>query len=294
MKINPFIRFLILFCVFVSVFVGSGSTAIEVGGKVASIPTEHSAQAAKRPSPLLSISPEALLHKMKQNQPITLVDIRMPGEFDKARIPGSINIPLYAIRTKAFLRSAPFVFVEDGYHYRSMEKECGILKEAGFKAFHLIGGLNAWKQRGGPLQGKAFEVMALNRIFPQAYYQEKDQEEWMVIDASAKQTPKSIALFPNALHMPFRDVAEFVVNIKKKMESGKSNLSYPLLVFNEEGNQYEKFESNMSRAGFGNAFYLQGGLMAYEAFIDCLALSRAPREERLKTLRECPKCGNEN
>lgn len=283
-----------LFFVFVLVFSGSGSTDNDVAGQGTPSPPGHGARTPRKHDPSLSISADALLHKLKQNQPITLVDIRPPKEFEIVRIPGSINIPFYAIKTKAFLKFAPFVFVEDGYRYRSMERECGILREAGFKAFYLTGGLNAWKQRGGPLQGKAFEVMALNRIFPHAYYQEKDQEEWLVIDASAKQTPKSMELFPNARHMPFIDVAEFVVNIKKKMESGKSGRSYQLLVFNEEGNQYEKFESNMSRAGFGNAFYLQGGLMAYEAFIDCLALSRAPREERLKTLRECPKCSNEN
>jgi hypothetical protein len=62
------------------------------------------------------------------------------------------------------------------------------------------------------------------------------------------------------------------------------------LVFNRDGNQYEKLESQMKMAGLANAFYLQGGLRAYEEFLNHLALSRKPRDERLKTSRECGSC----
>ena len=295
MKRNPFLQYLMLFCLLVLIFVGSGSNAHDVSDKAGPIPVEPASQTSEKRKPSLALTADALLHKLRQNQPITLVDIRPPEEFDQARIPGSINIPRHAVKTKTFLKSGPFVLVEDGYRYRSLERECEILWEAGFKAFFLIGGLNAWRHRGGRLLENVFEHRTFNRISPQAFYQEKDQEEWVVINVSAKQTPKSIELFPNALHIPLIGVTEIVaLNIKKQVESGKTRHSYPLLVFNGEGHQYEKFDSYMNRAGFGNAFYLQGGLVAYEEFLNHLALSRKPREERLKTLGGCTKCGKEN
>jgi rhodanese-related sulfurtransferase len=291
MKKNSFIRSLLLPWVFVLVFAQISSTAADVFGKTAPVRSVQGAQIVRMSNPTLSVSADALLHKLRQNQPITLVDIRSPEEFDKSRIPGSINIPLYAIKTKAFLKSVPFVLVEDGYRYKSLESQCRNLRDEGFEASFLIGGLNAWKHRGGPLQKEVFELKTFNRISPQAFYQEKNYEEWIVINASTEQTPASMELFPNALHIPVIDGAGNVaINLKKKTGPGRSRLSCPLMIFNEDGNQYRKIEKIIEKAGLLNAFYLEGGLRAYDEFLNHLALSRKPRDERLKTSRACGAC----
>jgi rhodanese-related sulfurtransferase len=295
MKRNFFIRSLKLSCIFVSVFVGSGATATDVGGNAASIRPEQSAQAVKKPGPLLSISADALLHKLKQNQPITLVDIRSPREFETAKIPGSINIPLYAIKKKAFLKTVPFVLIDDGYRNKSLESQCKTLRAEGFRISFLFGGLNGWQQRGGPLQKDAFEHKGFNRISPQAFYQEKEYEQWIVINASKNQTPTSMELFPNAFHMPVIDHAEpNLLAVTKKTEPGKSNLHCPLLIFNEDGRQYAKIEKVVEKSGLLNVIYLEGGLRAYDEFLNHLAQSIKPRKQRLKTMGECTKCGTEN
>jgi rhodanese-related sulfurtransferase len=253
------------------------------------IPPESGISAS--PNPILSISADALLHKVKQNQPITLVDLRFPKEFDKARIRGSINLPLYAIKTKAFLKSVPFVLIEDGYRNRFLESLCRTLQNEGFKASFLMGGLNAWKQRGGPIEEDIFSPKTLNRISPQAFYQEKNDEEWIIVDASATHTPLSMSLFPHAHHIPFIDhPAPAVSAVKNRAEPGKAGLSYPFLIFNEDGNQYDRMQKIIEKAGILNVFYLQGGLGGYEAFLKHLVQSRRPRDERRKTSRQCGTC----
>jgi rhodanese-related sulfurtransferase len=295
MKRKAFIISLKLSCILVSVFAGSGATATDVGGNAPSIQPGQSAQAVKRPSSLLSISADSLLHKLKQNQAITLVDIRPPREFRTAKIPGSINIPLYAIGKKAFLKSVPFVLIDDGYRNNSLESQCQILRAEGFKAYFLIGGLNGWQQRRGPLQKDAFENKTFNRISPQAFYQERNYEQWIVINASKSQTPTSMELFPDAPHMPVIDGAGLkALAITKQEGPGKSNLHCPLLIFNEDGRRYAKIERIVENAGFLSAFYLEGGLRAYDEFLDHLAQSLRPREQRLRTMGECTKCGTEN
>ena len=40
---------------------------------------------------------------------LTLVDVRSTDDFQRLHIPGSLNIPLYAVKTKIFLKSFPMV-----------------------------------------------------------------------------------------------------------------------------------------------------------------------------------------
>jgi rhodanese-related sulfurtransferase len=291
MKRRPSIPSLLLSIVFSLVFAVSGTTAKGVSARTTSNSPGHSVKVLKKPNPTLSISVDALLNKLRQSQPVTLVDIRSPSDFDTAGIPGSINIPLYTIKTKAFLKSVPFVLIEDGYRFKYLERQCEALRAEGFAASFLTGGLNAWKHRGGLLRESAFQRKTFNRISPQAFYQAKNDEGWIFINASKEQTSASIELFPRAFHINIIGHAEpTLLAVKRKAEPGKSDFFGPLLIFNEDGNQYEKIEKIIEGVGFLNAFYLKGGLRAYEAFVNHLALARKPRDERLKSSRECGAC----
>jgi 3-mercaptopyruvate sulfurtransferase SseA len=66
------------------------------------IPDELIARKFKRHDPSLAISVEAVLYKLKRNQKLTLVDVRSWQNFERLHIPGSINIPLYAVKTKTY------------------------------------------------------------------------------------------------------------------------------------------------------------------------------------------------
>ena len=107
----------------------------------------------KKRNPAFALSTDAVLHKIKEKQPITLVDIRGKDQFKTVSIPGAINIPLYAIKTKIYLKSQPLILINEGYHYEPLERECAQLRKAGFQAWILHGGLTGWKQTGGPLNG---------------------------------------------------------------------------------------------------------------------------------------------
>lgn len=109
----------------------------------------------------LFVAAESVLQEIKAEQKILLIDIRESKAFEKVRIPGSINIPLSFIKTKPFLKPGPLVLVSAGYGQRFMEKECRRLNARGFKAVILLGGLCAWKQAGGKLEG---DLTALGQV----------------------------------------------------------------------------------------------------------------------------------
>jgi rhodanese-related sulfurtransferase len=96
-------------------------------------------------NPELAISAESVLQKLKEKREIILIDVRNSKKFEKFRIPGSINIPLFAIKTKTFLKSKPLVLINEGYSYSQLEQECMILRNSGFKASILDGGIYYWK-----------------------------------------------------------------------------------------------------------------------------------------------------
>jgi len=66
------------------------------------IPDELIARKIKKHDPSLAISVEAVLYKLKRNQKLTLVDVRRKQDFARLHIPGSINIPTYAVKTKTY------------------------------------------------------------------------------------------------------------------------------------------------------------------------------------------------
>ena len=111
------------------------------------IPPELLAGKLRKRNPAFAISVESVLRKLKGKQEIILIDVRKRDEFEKFRIPGSINIPLFAIRTKAFLKSKSLVLVNEGYNYTQLERECAYLRKSGFRVWLLNGGLYYWRQK---------------------------------------------------------------------------------------------------------------------------------------------------
>ncbi len=234
----------------------------------------------------LTVSVDSVLYKLKQKQNITLVDIRKPEEFEKVRIPASINIPLHAIKTKTYLKLQPVVLVNNGYQYTLLEKECKNLNKKGFKVKILKGGLNFWRQKGGPFDGDIFAQKELNKVSPRAFYQEKNFGNQVVIDVSKVQSKESKKL---SAHIPFSDNR---LNLSVLSVSAVNNKT--ILIFNEHGNGYEKVEKAMEKSSLKNVFYLKGGLKEYKKYMEYLALSRQPKANRLKTVNKCKNCGKED
>ena len=254
----------------------------------------------------LTVSVNSVLYKLKQKQNITLVDIRKPEEFKKVRIPGSINIPLHAVKIKTYLKLQPIVLVNNGYQYTLLEKECKKLNKKGFKAKILKGGLNCWRQKKAPFAGDVFAQKELNKVSPRAFYQEKNFGNQVVIDVSKKQNKESKKLIPSAIHRPFSNNStelNFLLSGVSTESKKRLNLSAlcvsavnnkTILVFNEHGNGYEKVEKTIEKSGLNNVFYLKGGLKGYKKYLEHLALSLKPKESRLKTVTGCKNCDKEN
>jgi rhodanese-related sulfurtransferase len=240
-----------------------------------------------------AISPDAVLYKLKQKQKMTLVDVRNPEDFARLHIPGSLNLPLHAVKTKVFLKSFAIVLINEGFNFSPLESECWLLTDLGFKAFILDGGLPAWKRKGSPLAGDLFALEEMQVVSPQVFFREKDYENTLVINTTPVQTEIYRQLMPYSRHIPVSaDPGRWVRKLNRIIADHKNQPFLSVVVFSETGDGYDRV--NKMLAGLNvNAFYLQGGVAGYKHYLEDLMVSWLPRASRIKTNRKCRTCSEE-
>ena len=279
-KISTIITIIVLFCL--------GSATLSAGEQL------------KKHDPSLAISVDSAIRQHRKNR-IFLVDVRSRKAFETLKIPGSLNIPRYAVKTRPFLKSQPIVLVNEGFAGSLLEQECRKLNQKGFKAYILNGGLNAWSYKNGPLEGDLFSIKTFSTVSSRIFHQEKDFKNTIVIDVSEVQSRTSKQLMPGAIHLPVigASAKQQIKNIslsdlRASVRDIKKTPGAALLITNQDGQGYEHLEKIIAKAGAGPMFYLEGGLDGYRRFLKHLALSRQPKKARVKTINECTTCGDKN
>jgi len=114
-----------------------------------------------------SIQPRELQRLLATGQPVHLLDVRTPGEFSTAHVPGATLLPLDELDAAAFCRehgtagSPIYVLCQSGGRARrAMEK----LQRAGFTGCVLVeGGTQAWMDAGLPVNRGESKVLPLMR-----------------------------------------------------------------------------------------------------------------------------------
>ncbi len=96
----------------------------------------------------------ALRHLLDSGRTPLLIDVRAPGEFEAASVPGSRNVPLDLLREHpvelgARLEGQVVLVCRSGRRAAEAER---ILTAAGLAGTRVLaGGINAWQAAGGPV-----------------------------------------------------------------------------------------------------------------------------------------------
>ncbi len=237
-----------------------------------------------------TISVESVQHRLKEGQNIVLVDVRSKKAFEAFSVPGSLNIPLFAIKTKPFLKSQLLVLLNEGYNELELERECEQLADSGFNVRILNGGLYYWKQKGGSLKGDPFSQKELSKMPPSVFFVEQHDGTWLVIDVTSPKSPEANGLIPSAISVPFSgNTREFVSSLMKILAADKNSQECSLLLFNNKGEKYDNIEKCLHDAGL-NAFFLKGGIQAYKGFLERQATMKEAKHNTKTVVEDCPTC----
>jgi rhodanese-related sulfurtransferase len=229
------------------------------------------------------LTPDDLQQRLQHQRAVTLVDVRPPEEFERVRIPGSINVPLFAVKTKPFLRNRPLVLINGGAEWRTLEEECQRLNQNGFQAFALLGGIVAWRDKHSALEGNPSYTEDYRQMDVQTFYREKNYQDVLVLELSPEQSARAEKLLPFA--RPVSDAA----NIQKIWKESGSQYRTVILVGVPEITRQALAAADIG--SLGPAFVLQGGVDAYGIYLERLTLSWRSREERLVQVGRCRECG---
>jgi rhodanese-related sulfurtransferase len=223
---------------------------------------------------------EKALREYRQNT-LAIIDVRNRQDYENLHIPGSLNLPLYAVKAKPFLKTRPILLVNEGFAMTPLVTECHALKQKGFTAFVLSDGLLAWNAQKAPLQGNQWYLSNLSQVSANLFHQEKDRADLIIVDASTLSAAKKA--------QPVKSIG-----LKTLLASAKEQGRKPssILVFNQDGAGYERIQNELEKAGIGPVFYLTGGMSEYTEFLKNLALSHRSMDERTESIRACPSCAH--
>ncbi len=102
------------------------------------------------PTDELEMTPRELARRIAAGEPLRVIDVREPHELEISRLPFAENIPLERLwqQMETMDRDTPIVFVcRTGERSRLAAEE---FRRAGFRAWNLRGGINAWAREIDP------------------------------------------------------------------------------------------------------------------------------------------------
>lgn len=199
------------------------------------------------------------------------VDVRSSTAHMQARIANSIQMPLYAVKTKGFLRERKVVLVDEGCGSPAVENETRRLRAAGFQDVSIwYGGLNAWQRRGGPLEGPAAATVA--QVPPATLAAVIPAPDWLVVAVNGATPPnlaESVALpLDPARPDAFADALNAVIKARPQVAS--------VLILTASAGDSQAIGKLADRIN-ALVFYPEGGRPAWEAHLNMLSAIHSGR-----------------
>jgi rhodanese-related sulfurtransferase len=214
------------------------------------------------------ISPRELA-RWRRGPDLVIVDARPAADFRRVRIPGSINLPVRSLLSRPYLRPRHVLLVDRGYLEGELETSCRELRRAGFASVGILdGGLNAWVQTMGDLEGDRAARSQLNRITPRDFARAVRFDHWLVVDVSAAPAGDLHELLPGAQRVPLGgDPAAFRQQLARTIQAREGGHGALFVaIVDADDSRYAEVGRALSSLGVVHAFFLDGGLEAYRGF----------------------------
>ncbi len=203
---------------------------------------------------------------------VLVVDVRGDVAFRKGHVPGAMELPLFAVKGKGFLRDRKVVVMDEGWGRAAAEVR-RLRSEEGMSQLWLWpGGLVAWRDMGGTVEGDGpFDA---DRLPPETVEPISEMPEWLVVDAGgAREGWDAVLAMPaGTVHIPFRRGEEeaFQAALERAVEEADALF---VLVGTESGQDAADVAALRSSMACG-VFHLSGGWKEWRNWLETMAKSR--------------------
>jgi rhodanese-related sulfurtransferase len=222
---------------------------------------------------------------------VMLVDVRRAQDFARYHIPGSINIPAFALKTKPFLKERTLVLVDDGRRPRRLEATCRDLRRRGFRQVRVLhGGLRAWRHALGPLTGDELARAELGRLMPADLVLEQDQARWRALNLAGGDASPLSEVFDISDPLDEEHRGSFADALREAVETElrRFGSSRDVLLVAADDERDAEFARQVAGRDWPQVYYLAGGLAGYR---DHLARQQAIWARAGRPARPPARCG---
>jgi len=147
---------------------------------------------------------------------IVSIDTRAEGAFAVASVPNSLNLPIFSLKSKPYLKTKRLLLLGEPYQIRALDETCNDLQQRGFGEVQvLVGGLESWQAAGLPLHGDAL-AHATRIVSAQDFVRESQYRPWIVVNASNGSSPLTCS--GEMITLPYSgDLVNYVAQLKSSI-----------------------------------------------------------------------------
>ncbi|TAL18395.1 rhodanese-like domain-containing protein [bacterium] len=134
------------------------------------------------PAPSFAFPSDCRILPESLSRDTLLIDIRSSGDFSEGHIADALNIPLYSVKTKTFLKGKKFALIGEGYDFAQLMDLCSELRDLGYPGAGVLeGGAAAWygkvvEEKGKPKGGgNGFFISSKD------YFLNETQKGWLAV-----------------------------------------------------------------------------------------------------------------
>lgn len=243
-------------------------------------------------SPAVFISAKTLLSELSEEHDIVMVDVRSEKEFEECNIPDSINIPLYSVKVKSFLKNKKLVLINNGFNLVSLKEAGEELNRKGYSIRILYGGLLAWRNAGGKLSGDPLSIKNIDLVNAEDMFMEinGDNENLLLMNLVFPSEETSQIENQNIISVPVRDSKDILIMFNDLLKKKKATPYLSVLIANRDGNQYEKVAHILKGYKDKNIFYLKDGIESYHTFLGKQVMMKNRSKVSSIKQDECSSC----
>ena len=117
------------------------------------------------------------------------IDTRSAADRRSLHLPETLAVDPSILHLKPFLRHRPLLLIGNGFDRDRLLEACQRLRDKGMTVAVLAGGLRAWQQQGGAVQGDPLALPRLPLISPADYHAERHALDWHFIEIPAALLP---------------------------------------------------------------------------------------------------------